>query len=104
MNKTDVEGNGTHEFPPQPEYVPECGTPTTPPCPIRQFYAVRRKTIEQIAGPCADRRRLEEVAHHVDHYLIGSLQCVSVLVGSALEHDRPHVGHDPYAPQFAAPK
>ena len=106
MNKTDVNGNGNHEPPPQPEFVPECGTPTTPPCPLQAFYAERRKTIEQLAGPHANRRRIEQVAHEVDRYLITSLHGVSVLVRSTLEHDRSHAGydHEPHAPQSSAPK
>jgi hypothetical protein len=105
MNKTDVNGHGNPEPPPQPGYQPECGTPTTPPCPLQELYVVRTKTIKQLAGPGADRRRIEAVAHQVDRYLIASLQSVSVLVAATQGHAGPPHEHggEPHAPQ-PAPK
>lgn len=81
----------------QPDFsVPECGTPTTPPCPLAAFYQERNNLIYEISGRGASRRRIEEVSEQVDHYLITSLHGARVLLLNTRDKREPGDRHEPH--------
>jgi len=66
--------------------IKTCGTDDTPPCPIRAFYTARNELIYQLAGPHANRKRIEEVAEQVDRYLIKALNGARELACATQSH------------------
>ena len=69
-----------------------CGTDSTPPCPIAEFYVERNELIYQLAGPRPSQERLRKVAARVDQYLATVIRGVRVL-DRTTEH--PPVQRDP---------
>jgi hypothetical protein len=63
----------------RPEWV-TCGTKDTPPCPLADFQVERAALILQLAGARADRRKIEDVAVQVDHYLVTAIHGLRVLL------------------------
>jgi hypothetical protein len=67
--------------------VANCGTPTTPPCPLQALYLERNALIYQLAGRRASREEVRRVASRVDQYLLSALRSVRVLEQS-VERER----------------
>jgi len=69
--------------------IKTCGTDDTPPCPLYAFYTARNELIYHLAGPHANRRRIEEVAEQVDRYMITALNGVRELSCATQSHQVP---------------
>jgi hypothetical protein len=83
MSELHNNGDGN----PDPQYggVPQCGTPSTPPCPIYELLAERTQLIHQLAG-CRDMERVAQVAREVDEYLLSAVRSAARLSRSAHGH------------------
>jgi hypothetical protein len=68
--------------------VAQCGTSTTPPCPLYELLAERSALIYQLAGCRDDRERIAQVAREVDAYLLSAVRSAARLSRSAHGHTR----------------
>jgi hypothetical protein len=64
---------------------PQCGTHSTPPCPLALVHQERNRLIYQVAGTRTERARVERAARVVDTYLVNVLRSAREIARAAQE-------------------